>query len=199
MRVAVTLASIFLVGTRWPWTLASVAYDDEYEEESGRRMQETTRTTGVFYVMVLRIVALDSEPTVSAEDLYNLTFVDDISLKQQLFRCSFGQLDVQPKYGVLDVPVALTAVGRDRGEIIQEAYRVAPTLVQENVPDVRFIVDAVMLVVPPGTGDSAWAAFGTVRGQQSVYNDVWASYVGAAIHEVSHNLGLYHANENGVE
>lgn len=157
-----------------------------------------TPTMGNFQIMVLRVVALDSEPSVSAEELYNLTFVDEVSLKRQLFRCSFGKLEVQAKYGVLNVPIRINVQGVDRGDVIREAYTVAPRLVREFVQDVRTLVDAVMLILPPGTA-GPWAAYGTMRGKQSVYNDKWASFVGAAIHEVSHNLGLYHAYENGVE
>jgi len=158
----------------------------------------TTPTMGNFQIMVLRVVALDSEPSVSVEELYNLTFVDEVSLRQQLFRCSFGKLDVQSTYGVLNVFIRINVQGVDRGVAIAEAYKVAPSLVSELVEDVRAVVDAVMIVLPPGTADT-WAAYGTMRGKQSVYNDKWVSFVGAAIHEVSHNLGLYHSYENGVE
>jgi len=201
----VLLAALFLVASH-AWTITSGVNDDEQEmdfrqtdlEFAIQRKEMETPTMGAFRLMVLRIVALDSEPTASADELYNLTFVDDVSLKKQLFRCSFGKLDIQPKYGVLNVPISMNIRGVDRAEVIKEAYRVAPSLVREYVTDVRSLAEGVMLVLPPGT-EGSWAAFGTVGGKQSLFNNQWATYAGAAIHEVSHNLGLYHAYQNGVE
>jgi len=167
------------------------------DDRNNRQLQEAI---GTLKVLVLRIISSDSEPSVSAEQLYNLMFVDDISMKNQFHRCSFGKLNVEPtRYGVLDVPIKMNVQGLERTDVVNKAYQVAPDLLRStSVSDVREIADAVMFVLPPGTAGS-WTAFGTIGGKQSMYNDRWASYIGATMHEIGHNLGMYHANEPSVE
>lgn len=151
------------------------------------RQQEPRRlskSNGILSVLMLRVIALDSEPDFSAEELYNLTFVDDASLKGQMGKCSFGKLQIVPtEYGVLEVQIDMNATGIKHGLLVDEAYKVAATLVNEDVDSVRDLVDGVMVVVPPGTL-GGWAAFGSLNGKHSSYNNRWAGYLGATMHEI---------------
>ncbi len=185
--------------------------------------RQLSKTSGTYQILMLRIIALDSEPDLSSEQLYNLTFVDDASLRGQMEQCSFGKLQIVPtEYGVLDVRVQKNATNTQHTLLVEEAYQVAKTLVNENVDTILDLVDGVMVVVPPGTL-GGWTAFGSFNGKHTSYNNLWAGYLGATMHELgyvthfkvygryhrfdqylliphlSHNLGLPHAYENGVE
>jgi hypothetical protein len=166
--------------------------DHEAATRRKRELQSRKKSLGTFKILMLRIIARDSEPTFTAAQLYNLTFQDEISLKGQMGRCSAGKLDIEPtEYGVLDVEIDMDITGISYGEAVNAAYEVAPSLVKENVQDVRELVDAVMVVVPPGSTGS-WAAFGTLNGKHSSYNDKWAGYIGATMHEVGYVSCLFY-------
>jgi len=156
---------------------------------------KTQKSMGNATVLTLRVVAVDSEPMHSSEELYNLSFNDTVSLKRQFQHCSFGKLNLEPtEYGVLHVDVNLTAEGNTQGALLNAAYTRAAELVDR---DVRELADILIVVLPPGTGN--WAAFATVSGKQSIFNDRWAGYLGTNMHELGHNLGLFHSMEKGKE
>ena len=149
-----------------------------------REQRRLSKTTGTYHVLMLRIIALDSEPDLSTDQLYNLTFVDDASLRDQMEKCSFGQLRIVPtEYGVLDVRINMTATDTQHGLLVEEAYKVAKTLVSEDVDNVQDFVDGVMVVVPPGTL-GGWTAFGSFNGKHTSYNNLWGGYLGATMHEI---------------
>ncbi|GAX14880.1 hypothetical protein FisN_29Lh094 [Fistulifera solaris] len=161
--------------------------------------RQLSKTSGIYQILMLRIIALDSEPDLSSEQLYNLTFVDDASLRGQMEKCSFGKLQIVPtKYGVMDVRVQRNATNTQHVLLVEDAYQVAKTLVNEDVDTILDLVDGVMVVVPPGTL-GGWTAFGWFNGKHTSFNNLWAGYLGATMHEIGHNLGLPHAYENGVE
>ena len=90
------------------------------------------------------------------------------------------------------------AHGNSYNNLVNAANVAAIKLVDEAVDNIRNLAHMTVLVIPPGTG--GWAAFATMRGKQSVFNNLWAGSVGAMMHELGHNLGLYHANlPNGNE
>jgi len=146
---------------------------------------------GDLTAIVLRIIAQDGEPDISAEKLYELTFESDVSLKEQMKRCSFGKLRIEPTRwgGVVDVHVNSTADGNSRRALVNSAYA--------SFDDVRSMADFIMFVLPPGTGD--WGAFAATPGQQSVFHNEWGGFIGATAHEIGHNLGLEHAYYDGNE
>ena len=111
-----------------------------------------------------------------------------------------GKLEITPtKYKVLDVKLDNEkAHGNSYNNLVNAANVAAIKLVDEAVDNIRNLAHMTVLVIPPGTG--GWAAFATMRGKQSVFNNLWAGSVGAMMHELGHNLGLYHANlPNGNE
>ena len=142
----------------------------EHEKATRRKRQLSLRKrpdVGKFKVLMLRVVANDSEPDFSAEVLHHLTFEDEISLKHQMDKCSFGQLEIEPtEYGVLNVKIDMDISGMSHSEAVNEAYKAAVRLVKEDVRDVRELADGVMLVIPPGSKGS-WTAFGALNGKQS--------------------------------
>ena len=132
---------------------------------------------GDLSVIILRITATDAQPTDSAETLYNLTFLSEVSLRSQLYKCSVGKVRLAPtEYGVMEVAVNISATGNSQFTIINSAYQSALHLIPPGVQDIRSLADFVMLVLPPGTGN--WAAFGAIPGKQTAYND---KYVGAIV------------------
>ena len=142
----------------------------KHEQASRRKRQLAERrrpVVGKFKVLMLRVIANDSEPDFSARTLHYLTFEDKISLKHQMAKCSFGQLEIEPtEYGVLDVRIDMDIAGVFHNEAVNAAYKAAVKLVKEDVRDVRELADGVMLVIPPGSKGS-WAAFGALNGKQT--------------------------------
>ena len=131
---------------------------------------------GDLSVIILRITATDAEPTDSAETLYNLTFLSEVSLRSQLYKCSAGKVRLAPtEYGVMEVAVNVSATGNSQYTIINAAYQSALHLIPTGVQDIRSLADFVMLVLPPGTGN--WAAFGAIPGQQTAYNDKYVKAI----------------------
>jgi hypothetical protein len=75
---------------------------------TGRHSRESSPTA--WSVLVVRVTAQDGEPDYSVDQLYQLNFQDDVSLKQQLHKCSFGTLHLEPtSNGVLDVTIKMNA------------------------------------------------------------------------------------------
>ena len=48
-------------------------------------------------------------------------------------------------------------------------------------------------------GRKNWSAFGIINGFITVFNNNWCKSTSALVHEIGHNLGLHHSNENGGE
>jgi hypothetical protein len=158
-------------------------------------------TQGILYVVVVRIIANDAEPEFTAEELYQLLFQDDVSMRTQYEKCSFGKLKMFPSsYGVLDVKVNMNAAGSTYSLLMNAAGPIADSMVADR--SVRDVADLIMFVIPPGTG--GWAAFATVAGKQvrslesdqrstsirisylvlfakSVFNNRWAAYLGGQV------------------
>lgn len=190
-------------------------------------------STGTRHAIVLRVVAPDSEPTFSRDELYALTYTDDISLTKQMRKCSGGMMEVLPAKrdgvydGVLNVRIKKKMNKRVYGAIVNEAFRIVNNDILGG-EDIRDYVDFVMLVIPPGS-EGSWAAFGGLYGKQTVYNNKWGGFIGGTMHELgwvaliwmvrfifllsytllteanslfsfySHNMGLLHSNEKGIE
>jgi hypothetical protein len=157
--------------------------------------RQLSKTSGIYQILILRIIAVDSEPELSSEQLYNLTFVDDASLRGQMEKCSFQKLQIVPtEYGVLDVRVQRNATNTQHRLLVEEAYQVAKTLVNEDVDNILDLVDGVMVVVPPGTL-GGWTAFGSFNGKHTSYNNQWAGYLGATMHEIGYVTQWHHAGD----
>lgn len=141
--------------------------------------------TGDITAILIRVTATDSQPDLTADQLMDVTFQNRMSLSKQLRRCSFNQLRLSPtSYGVLDVSVNVAAEGNDHKVLVNAGYEAAKELVPEGTETIRSLADLIMFVIPPGTGN--WAAFATIPGKQSVFNNMYAGYLGALGHEIGH-------------
>ncbi|KAL7556099.1 hypothetical protein ACA910_008068 [Epithemia clementina (nom. ined.)] len=197
-------------------TLVQDDNDDDDENKALRREQDRSflhqyrrqlrnpPSKGELRTVMIRISTSDSSPTFTAEELQNVLYHSTVANpKRQFELCSFGQLTLlEPNDmgGILDIYLPnVTARGNTPGVLTNEAEAVANAYLSEQygIANIRSWTDMLMFVVPPGTG--GWAAFATVSGKQSTFNDGWGAYMGAVMHELGHNLGLRHAFEGGEE
>ena len=154
-------------------------------------------------VLVARVTTTDSSPSVTPVKLATTIFNDDApSLRSQFLKCSFGKMEFVPaadnstlgiEGGVIDVELDFSTEGRTRKNLTNEVTRALRDRL--GVRGLARVYDHVMICLPPGTG--FWLAFSFTNYHISVYNDVWCSYLSTNIHEIGHNLGLKHSNENG--
>lgn len=129
------------------------------------------KSTGSFQAVMIRIIANDAEPTFSAEQLYNYLFsTTELSAKSQLEACSGGALTIKqddnPDLRVMEVKIDTDVEGKTNKALMNMAevainQQYKDTLL--NGKSIRDYTNALMFVVPPGTG--SWAAFATVSGK----------------------------------
>jgi len=124
---------------------------------------------------MLRIRGYDSEPDFTAQELRRYLVLDNLSARRQIERCSQGLITIDAsRYGVLDVPIQSNIQGLTNMEVMNlaESYVNDVILASDTqVDSIRDWADFLMFIIPPGTG--AWAAFATVSGKQSVFNNRW--------------------------
>ena len=166
----------------------------------GRRLAETT---GSLTTLVVRVKANDREPPAAAalsEDI----FFDDVCLKSQYDKCSYGKLKIEEydgsntnlptpnATGVIEIDVEVNAEGNTKEEI----QRIVNTKLKEmlGVNDPRNVgIDLVMFCMPPGMG--SWLAYAYIGRWDSYYNNDWCQAVSSQMHEVGHSIGLHHSGE----
>ena len=133
-----------------------------------RRLARNPSSVGSFRAVMIRIITEDAEPSFSKETLYSYLFQEDLSVKNQFERCSANLLTMEPDgtlEGVIDVRLATTTDGKTNKALMN----LAETHVNNNYKDImggktiRDHTDALLFVIPPGTG--TWAAFATVSGK----------------------------------
>jgi hypothetical protein len=167
-------------------------------ETRHRRLQATS---GSQNILVLRISTNDSTNTFSASQLYSYIFntsdpINAPTLASQYYRLSFGKLSFEPALdGVIEVPVNMNANGASSDTIRDAA--IAYVLSTFGVSSVTQLADHVIFCIPPGTG--SWDGSSPVVSWRMVLNDQWCGYMSGLMHEMGHNLGLLHSNQNNVE
>lgn len=127
-------------------------------------------TTGSFRAVMLRIITDDAEPTFDKDTLYNYLFTADLSVKRQFERCSANVLTMEPDAvlndGVINVRLSGTVAAGQTSKALMNLAEVRFNQEYRNIlggQSIRDHIDALLFVVPPGTGD--WAAFATVSGK----------------------------------
>ncbi len=169
----------------------------DYSPSHSRHLSENSVTTGTLTIAIIRISTIDSEPSVSREQL--LSLFDDseetTSFPSQFKKCSVGRLTWEP-VDVFDVSVNQPIADFSSGASIVHAaiYQVQLDL---NIEDITFIADRIMFCTPPGTG--SWVASAGLYHWRAQFNDDWCLSITAAMHELSHTIGLLHSNKDGVK
>lgn len=137
---------------------------------------------------MLRIRGYDSEPDFSLQELRRYLLEDDLSARRQLERCSRGTVTMDAsRYGVLDVPIESNVEGLTNMEVMNLAETYVNEVIlasDRQVDSIRSWADFLIFVIPPGTG--AWAAFATISGKQSVFNDRWGYVLRLLLRYASH-------------
>jgi len=153
-------------------------------------------------LLIVRVLTTDSRPSLSAAELSEQTFSNrTMTLRSQFKACSHGKLLFDPLPddsktgivgGVLSVQLRIT-VGRSRRALTNAAVAATHAALGGNMSDVA---DNIIFCHPPGSvGD--WLAYAYLNGQISAFNDKSCGYISATMHEVGHNLGFRHSNQNG--
>lgn len=176
-------------------------------DEDKNNTNPSKKTMGILKALIVRIIGTDTEPKFSSDELMRYTFLDDVSLKNQMYRCSAGQLIILPatfggnSSGVIDVRLTNRSIeGIDRTVLVNEALEALPRILQRSDSSYSFkqesetstddsdviasIADLIMVIVPKGSLPMTWAAYGVVDGRLTVFNDEWGTYVSATMHEV---------------
>lgn len=154
-------------------------------------------------VLILRVSTTDASPTLSAQQMRDETFgSQDMTLRSQYMACSSGKLTFDPvsnslapgiSDGVLEIDLDMTAANSTRQQLSNAAIALLEKDLGESIENV---LDNVMICHPPGTKGN-WAAYAFKNNPISVYNDLWCGYISATMHEVGHNIGFLHSNEDG--
>lgn len=127
------------------------------------------------------------------------------SMKSQYEDCSNGQLSFAPVTGtgvvngVVEVTIDEKIKNRDIFSLTNAMNQAAIAAVGDSL---NVTPRHVMYCVPYGTefdGYKNWVAFAYVNGVSSYYNNNWCDRLSSQVHEVGHNLGMHHSNENGGE
>jgi hypothetical protein len=163
-----------------------------------RRELSVSKTFGHKSILMLRVSTLDSEPVTTATEFEERVFGDSsLTMTSQFERCSFGKLTFELVFGRaidLVVPKSITHF-QTKLELINAVQKEARALLQVDM--LSDSADHVMMCFPPGLEED-WVAFAGVGDWRSVYNSHYCGIISVSMHEMGHNLGLRHSNENGA-
>lgn len=171
---------------------------DSIINHKGSRTTRHLLATGSKRILVVRVISPDSSTSSSSSDLSNKIFGthgDVANLKSQYSSCSFNHLTVIPSVGnnVVDGVLEVTI----NQNVINSTSNTIQNAVTEIIGGKPDFADHVMYCLPPGTS-GRWIAYAYTDSWLTVYNNNWCKYLSAQMHEIGHNLGLGHANENGI-
>jgi len=180
--------------------------DAKTPEELHRRLQQGNKS-----VLAVRVVAFGGSTTASEETLSDEVFGtsgDLANLVSQYKACSYDKLIFAPvddqnmqspagdatsniRNGVMTVQVDTDV--SDGDSVMKNAITSKITEVFGKAPNQ--IADYTMYCLPPNT--MSGVAYAYINSWLSIYSDQWCNYLSAQVHEVGHNLGYGHSNENG--
>lgn len=138
------------------------------KRQENRRLARNPNSVGSFRAIMIRISTEDSEPTFTKDELYSYLFTENLSVKNQFERCSGDALTMEPDAvlgGVINVNLATTTTGKTNKSLMNLAEARVNNDYSQILggQSIRDHIDALLFVVPPGTGP--WAAFATVSGK----------------------------------
>eukprot|EP00547_Thalassionema_nitzschioides_P007125 CAMPEP_0194213942 /NCGR_PEP_ID=MMETSP0156-20130528/14882_1 /TAXON_ID=33649 /ORGANISM="Thalassionema nitzschioides, Strain L26-B" /LENGTH=981 /DNA_ID=CAMNT_0038942091 /DNA_START=51 /DNA_END=2996 /DNA_ORIENTATION=+ len=191
------------------YTLGTIVhhhYQESLSSSDQRKLSLYGERLGTRRALVVRIVNGNNgspvETTWSQAHLSDEIFGvsgDPVNMKSQFEACSAGAMTVEPVShssvtdGVITVNIDVALTGGDISG--DQANAVVTELESIFGAPLEDYVDHVLICNPPGSYfGAAWAH---INGMLSTYNDNVCPQVTFNMHEVGHNLGLFHSSENG--
>merc|ERR1712194_494926 len=173
---------------------------EEHGSQHKRRL--ASPNPGTLSVLVVKVIdSVGATIPATNAQLYDDIFNDEYSLKTGYESCSNDQLIMEPaadrndgESGVVDgitsVVLDILAEANNDGDLRDAAINKAVA----EYGDISSQYDLVMMCLPR---TSSFVAYAYINSWLSVYNDYWCQRVSAQMHEIGHNLGFGHSNENG--
>lgn len=167
-----------------------VHYNDGNDGGVSRKRRRLDPSSGTLNVIVVRVVALDSSPTLSEDEIRDAWFGtggDTMTFKSQYESCTFNKAEVNPVddsssitgtqviNGVTTVNINMRVTGQVKYTVAFEAYKTA----WKALKGIDF--DHLVLCLPPGTKGN-WIAYAYVNFFLSVFNDEHIASTSAQLH-----------------
>ena len=172
--------------------------DKTNNDENIFHEDDHSNTMGIKSVLMVRVSTLDQQPLVSAEEFQRRVMQSSgYSMADQYKQCSFGKLQFELAQNQNVIDLVLDKEIRQY-ETNLHLLSAAQYQVQQmfNVDKIQSITDHIMFCLPSGL-DGDWVAFAGVGDYRSAYRDSYCGTLSVSMHEVGHNLGLRHSNEDG--
>ncbi len=147
--------------------------------------------------LVIHVTANDFVTSGTPEALGDSVFGtdgDEVNLSSQFSACSYGQLNLIPAQGtnitdgVVQLSIDMDVQGVSRGTVRNAVVAAGNAL----FGSLNAQADHILFALPPNTS-GGWIAYGSINGSYTTYNDRWATYVSAQMHELGHNFGMGHS------
>jgi hypothetical protein len=153
--------------------------------------------------LVIHVTANDFSNTSTPAELGDSVFGtngDPVNLTSQFAACSYGQQIIMPAQGqhitngVVEITIDMNVEDVSRGTVRNAVVAAANTL----FGSLSTQADHFLFALPPNTGGD-WIAYGSINGTYTTYNNRWATYVSAQMHELGHNFGMGHSGIGSSE
>jgi len=183
----------------------------EESKERRRRLEERSRklvaTQGRLTSLVVRVIDGNKKAsTISKNQLMKTVFDNnnsgDISVAEQFKACSSGSFEIEPYGGNKNKGVIELKIDEkiEEGKTSRQ-YVVDLVLKKVNMLSYASDLDLIQLCLPRGTvfGNEGedWIGYAVYNGKHCVVNDDWCRSVSVWMHEIGHDMGLYHSGDPG--
>lgn len=157
--------------------------------------------------LVIHVTANDFSMVDTPAELGDSVFGTDgdpVNLVSQYDDCSYGQMKLMPASGqhitngVVEISIDMDVEGERRGTVRNAVVAAANDL----FGSLSSQADHFIFALPPNTTNNSgdgWIAYASINGTYSTYNNRWATYVSAQMHELGHNFGMGHSGRGGNE